>query len=295
MLTDDHGLKLSTASEAAAEAYREGLAQMLSAWPDAGAFFERAIAADPDLALAHAALARFNFLQLQSEAARAGIAKAAQLAAANGTERERSHVDTLALTIHGKPIEALAAALAHVDRWPRDALIFGLPLGAFGLFAFSGMPDHDQARVDLCERHAGAFDDDDWWFLTYRGWSLAENGEATRGRAMLERACELRLRNANGVHALAHAMFEGGAHADAEALIAGWLPEYDRSGVLHGHLAWHAALVALERGDAVGALAIYERDVRPAVSLGMPINVMSDGASLLWRVDAYGHDAPEHL
>jgi hypothetical protein len=28
------------------------------------------------------------------------------------------------------------------------------------------MASHNQARVDLCERHYG---DDDWWFLTYRG------------------------------------------------------------------------------------------------------------------------------
>ena len=37
-------------------------------------------------------------------------------------------------------------ALGHLDRWPRNALILSLPLGAFGLFAFSGMADHDQAR-----------------------------------------------------------------------------------------------------------------------------------------------------
>lgn len=55
MLTDKHGLELSTASDAAADAYREGLAQMLSAWPGADVFFARAIAADPDFALAHAA------------------------------------------------------------------------------------------------------------------------------------------------------------------------------------------------------------------------------------------------
>jgi hypothetical protein len=42
-------------------------------------------------------------------------------------------------------------------------------LGAFGLLAFSGMADHDQARVDLCERHARHFAPDGWWFLTYGG------------------------------------------------------------------------------------------------------------------------------
>ncbi|MCC7265807.1 MAG: tetratricopeptide repeat protein, partial [Caulobacteraceae bacterium] len=186
-----------------------------------------------------------------------------------------------------------AKALAHANQWPRDALILSLPLGAFGLFAFSGMADHDQARVDLCERHAAHFADDDWWFLTSYGWALAENGAVSRGRAMLEKALELRRRNANTVHALVHSMFEGGAGDDTQKLITEWLPSYDRGGVLHGHIAWHAAVVALERGDTDGAFQTYLDHVHPSVSKGMPINIVSDAASLLWRMDAYGHGAPE--
>ncbi|MFC7555335.1 hypothetical protein ACFQU7_28510 [Pseudoroseomonas wenyumeiae] len=90
-------------------------------------------------------------------------------------------------------------------------------------------------------------------------------------------------------------MFEGGAGEDADRLIAGWLPGYDRGGTLHGHIAWHAALVALERGDAERALAIYAEHVQPSASAGMAINVMSDAASLLWRLRAYGHTVPEGL
>ena len=79
---------------------------------------------------------------------------------------------------------------------------------------------------------------------------------------------------------------------DANALIADWLPGYDRSGILHGHIAWHAALVALERGDAQTALALYDANVQPSASHGVPINVVSDCASFLWRLDVYGHAAP---
>lgn len=90
-------------------------------------------------------------------------------------------------------------------------------------------------------------------------------------------------------------MFEQGAAQEAETLIEGWLPEYDRAGMLHGHLAWHAALSALERDDPQAALAIYSKHVRPAVSLGLPINVVSDAVSLLWRLQAYGHEVPTGL
>lgn len=294
-MTDDYGLPISTTSEAAAAAYRDGVRLMQSAWPGAGEKLDAAIAADPDLALAHAARARLHAISAEGAAAKASIERASQLVAIRGTERERSHVDVLAHAVSGRSKEALKRALAHSAQWPRDITILGLPLGAFGLFAFSGMSDHDQARVTLVETHAKHFDPDDWWFLTYRGWALAENGDVARGRAMLERTVEVRRENANGVHALTHAMYEGGAGDDADALIASWLPSYDRTGILHGHIAWHAALVALERGDAAAALQIYDAQVQPAVSHGMPINVVSDAASLLWRIGAYGHEVPSAL
>lgn len=292
---DRRGLPLSTSSDRAAGLYREGVDLLLSAWPGAAEALEGAIAADPGFALAHAARARLHAIRTEPVQARARIAAAADLVAAGGSERERSHVETLSLAIHGRSAEALKRALAHADAWPRDVLILSLPLGAFGLLAFSGMADHDQARVDLCERHARHFAADDWWFLTYRGWAHAENGAAALGRDLAQRALDLRRANANAAHALSHALFEGGAGEDAERLIAAWLPGYDRAGPLHGHIAWHAALAALERDDAAGALALYAEHVQPAASAGMPINVMSDAASLLWRLRAYGHAVPDGL
>src|SRR5262249_41418463 len=189
----------------------------------------------------------------------------------------------------------LEKTLAHLDTWRRDALIFSLPLGAFGLFAFSGMADHDQARVDLCEKHARHYEANDWWFLTYRGWSHAENGAVRLGRGLAQQGFELREENANAVHALSHAMYEEGAGADAETLLEGRLPRYNRSGPLHGHIAWHSALVALERGDAERAIGIYLQHIQPSVSLGMPINIVSDSSSFLWRLQAYGHQVPAGL
>jgi tetratricopeptide (TPR) repeat protein len=292
---DNRDLPISTASDAAAEHYRAGVSLLLGIWPSAAEPLDAAIAADPDFALAHAARARLHALRAEPAEARVRIAEAERLVARNGTERERSHVEVLVHSVNNRPKQALAQTLAHADRWPRDAMILALPLGAFGLFAFSGMADHDQARVDLCERHARQYGAGDWWFLTYHGWSLAENGSVARGRAMLEHAFALNAKNANVVHALVHAHFEAGEGDDAAKLIAGWLPGYDRSGILHGHMAWHGALLALERGDADAALAIYADQVQPAVSKGVPLNIVSDAASLLWRLGAYGYEVPNGL
>ena len=293
--TDHRGLSLSTNSDLAAERYREGVDLLLSTWPGAAEALEAAIEADPEFALAHAARARLHAIRAEPAAARESIAAAMRLVTLNGAERERSHVEVLSLLVHGQAGRALDHSLAHLDTWPRDVVIMSLPLGAFGLFAFSGMAGHDQARVDLCERHAAHFEADDWWLLTYRGWSHAENGAVAHGRALTERALELRRANANAAHALAHAMYEGGAGDDAERLITSWPPGYDRAGLLHGHIAWHGALVALERGDVDRALALYAQHVQPSASAGLPINIVSDTASFLWRLRAYGHAVPPGL
>jgi hypothetical protein len=291
---DRYGLTLSTTSSEAATAYRDGIDLLLSAWIGAAEAFDRAIAADPEFALAHIARARIHTFYQQGDVARKKAALARDLVARNGTDRERSHVETLALVVEGQIPAALTAALAHLETSPRDAVVMSLPLGAFGLFAFSGMADHDQARVDLCERHAHHYGDD-WWFLTYHGWSLTENGDVARGRAMTERAFGLRRANANAVHSLLHAMFEDGSVAEADALVTEWVPGYDRSGILHGHIRWHQALGALEAGDAAHALTIYADVLKPSVTSAPPINAISDGASLLWRLSAYGHDVPGEL
>ncbi|MFJ4443448.1 tetratricopeptide repeat protein [Pseudomonas sp. NPDC089422] len=290
--SDSRGLELSTTSVAAVVAYRSGVDLLLSLWPGAADALRQATEFDPDFALAHAALARQYAIAAQMSEAKTTIAHAKLLVERHGTARERSHVNALFLAINSAGPKALAAVVEHISSWPRDILIFGLPLGAFGLFAFSGMADHDQARVDYCERHARHFADSDWWFLTYRGWSHAENGNVHYGRALTEQALEHRRENANAAHAFAHVLHESGASSEALTFISAWLPSYDQSAILHGHIAWHGALSALEEGDSELAIGWYDRHVAPNVSAGTPVNIVSDSASFLWRLQAYGHEVP---
>jgi len=294
MQEDRYGLILSTTSSKAAGAYRDGVDLLLSAWPGAAEAFERAISDDPDFALAHIARGRVHSFYQQGDAARRQAAIAREKVARFGSEREKSHVEIMALAIEGSMPAAQAAALNHLESWPRDAAVMSLLLGAFGLFAFSGMADHDQARQDLCERHASHYGDD-WWFRANYGWALTENGEVAAGRAMTERAFAQRRNNAYAAHALLHAMFEDGSVDDADTLITEWIGSYDCSGILHGHISWHQALGALERDDAARALAIYTEVLKPSVTAAPPLNAMSDCASLLWRLSAYGHAVPDDL
>src|SRR3954463_1935573 len=86
MAFDDlYGLPVSTGSETAALAYRKGIELMLSAWPGASEAFERAIAADPDFALAHAARSRMHLIYAEMPAAQEKATAARRLVERNGT------------------------------------------------------------------------------------------------------------------------------------------------------------------------------------------------------------------
>lgn len=294
MEEDRYGLPLSTTSTQAAAAYRDGVDLLLAFWPGATAAFERAIMLDPDFALAHAARARIHAIYQQREPALQTIARARELVAKHGTAREQGHVATLALAIEGRAADALTATLSHLASWPRDAMVMALPLGAFGLLAFSGRADHDAARRDLCDSFAAAYGED-WWFLSNHGWALTEAGAVTEGRAITERSFALRRHNAYAVHALLHAMFEDGSGNEADALVTDWIGEYERTGMLYGHICWHQALSALDRGDAAAAIATYQNVLSPAASAAPPLNTLSDCASLLWRLGIEGHPVEARL
>src|SRR5688572_9973471 len=184
MQRDRFDLPLTTVSDAAASAYREGFDRILSAWTGAEEAMDRAIAADPNFALAHMGQARVHQIFGRGAEARASAARARELAA-NVTDRERGHVHIIASAIEGQPAQALAAAERHLDEHPRDALVLSMLLGAFGLYAFSGRPDHDAARVATCERHAAHYGED-WWFLSFFGWANTEAGKVGVGLEQTE-------------------------------------------------------------------------------------------------------------
>src|SRR5260370_8240233 len=81
MLTDRYGLFLSTTSSAARDAYLEGCEAKLTMYPGAIEAFDRAIAADPGFALAHAARAHALLERGDAASARASMAAANSLTA----------------------------------------------------------------------------------------------------------------------------------------------------------------------------------------------------------------------
>ena len=282
MLTDRYELPISTSSAIARDAYIAGVDRLFSAYPRSEDSFEHALVEDEHFALAHIGLARALQLRGRMPEARSAAANARVLAK-KASPRERGHVETIALMLDGDGPAALTLLQEHLRECPRDAVVLSLALGAFGLFAFSGRADHEAAKLSLCDSVATHYGDD-WWFLTFHGWSNTEAGNLEVGREITERALEQRRENAHGAHAFAHSYFERGDTDGGIRFLEDWLPIYDRSGLLHAHLVWHLALLKLASGYPESALTLYQQNIAPAVSQAPPILVISDGASLLWRM-----------
>src|SRR3954469_17880783 len=100
MLTDRYDLPLSTNSPTARDAYLQGCEAKLTNHPGAIETFDRAIAADPGFALAHAARAHALLERGDAAASRAGVAWANSLAAGLSA-REAGHVAFFDLLVEG--------------------------------------------------------------------------------------------------------------------------------------------------------------------------------------------------
>ena len=284
-LEDRFGLALSTRDDGAVADYVAAVDLMLSANTGAEALLDRALAADPEFALAYIAKARLYQVQARAPEAKAAAAEARALAG-RVTGREKQHIETIALAVDGNGPAAMVLLEEHVANYPRDGMALSLALGVFGLLGFSGRIDHHEAQLTLLERLAPHWGED-WWFLAYLGWARIELGDIARGVAEVERALEGNPRNAFAAHARAHGYYEAG---DAEAgvkFIEGWLPDYARESQLHCHISWHLALFELARGNPVRARELYTDAIRPAVSHAPPLFNLADAASFLWRWRIY--------
>jgi hypothetical protein len=280
-LKDRFDLPVTCNSAPAVDDYVAAVDLLLAAWHGAEARLDRALAADPDFALAH--IARARLLQLQARMAEAKAAAAlAQSLADRVTARERRHIEAIALSITGAGTEAMAAVRAHAAEFPRDAVPLSLALGVFGLLGFSGRRDHHEAQLALLQELAPHWGKD-WWFLGYLGWAYIETGEVAKGTELVERSLAVNSRNAHAAHQRVHDFFESGDANNGADFIENWLPDYDRAGDLHCHLSWRLALFELTRGNAERARAIYLDNIRPSVAHAAPMLVLADSASFLWR------------
>jgi len=287
MLTDRHGLPLSTTDTAARDAYVDGVTLLLTVYPGAAAAFDRAIAADPGFALAHIGKARALQLAVDLAGMRESLATALSLAE-RCSARELGHIEVFRLLFAGQAVAALAAIRAHVETWPRDALVLSLAANQGGLIGMSGLSGREQGLIDFLAPLAPHYGED-WWFEAHYGMALSEIGQHDAARPKIERSLAQFRRNAYGAHAFAHLCYETGERDSGIEFLRDWLPLYDRGGGLFGHLNWHLGLFELHAGHLDAGLRLYNDAFCADDHRGAVHQKLSDSSSFLWRSELAGH------
>lgn len=291
MLEDRYGNAVSTNSPAARDAYVEALDLFLAAEAGVAPAFERALSADPNLALAHLGLARDRQMRGDGAGAKAALAEA-RTTGRGLTARETADIELIGMLIEGRGTAAYPLIRAHLREHPRDVFVAQTCVGVFGLIGFSGQPGREAEQLAFTASLAPHYGSD-WFFLASHAWSEIETGRTAAAEGNLEAALAARPRNANAAHYRSHLHYENGETAAGYGYIRDWLGAYSRAGVLHTHIHWHVALWALEAGDEATLWRVFEEDVAPGAGAGPPLNVLADSASLLYRAELAGFSVPE--
>ena len=283
MRDDAYGLTITTASADALATYDRAVRALLGWRAEAPALFQAASTQDPGLALAHAGVAVCMFLEERFAETKAAT-EAARAAAVGLSERERSHVEALTLWTSGKVDEAAAAMRAHLERFPRDVMVFQrLYYVYFWLGRFPAMLELTTAMVPHYPGESFA--------LGLHAFALEEADRCAEAVRTADAALALNPGDAWGVHALAHALYES---ADFDTGVTRLPPAIHPCRGLNwfrNHLLWHLALLHFARGDyaraAVMSRAVFER--APSSIAGD----LHDSISLLWRMELAGRPMGE--
>jgi len=286
MLKDRYGLLLSTTSPAAREAYVEGCAAKLTMYPGVIEAFDRAIAADPGLALAHGAKAHIagargrgggtrydgggRFPHRRSVRAGSEPCRIFRLACC-GRRRSRT-----CRSAHApERLAARRCGTRHHRVHQRPDRQFRSRRAETRAAGAAGKPcAHLRRRLVV---HGPS-------------WNGALGEWTARCRPPKDRTIPLpKPQEPLGVHARAHLCYEEGDPNAARAFLASWLPTYPRNGPLYSHLNWHLALGHLEVGDAAAALRLFREAFSPDVHSGPPRAKVTDAVSFLWRWELAGH------
>ena len=125
--------------------------------------------------------------------------------------------------------------------------------------------------------------------LSMHAISLCETGQTLKSMQLMEKALNLNPRNANAAHFFAHILYEENEVAVGRDYLAAWMPNYDRRSLLHGHLSWHQALWALHDGDETSMWEIVDSSVSQEKGSSLPINALTDTASIYYRAELAGY------
>jgi tetratricopeptide (TPR) repeat protein len=283
MPDDAYGLTVTTTSADALVTYDRAVRALLGWQADALALFREAAAQDPGLALAHAGAAVCLFLE-ERFAETKEASDAARAAAATLPERERGHVEALTLWTSGKMDDAVGAMRAHLARFPRDVMVFQR---LYYIFFWQGrFPEMLELTTAMVPHYPG-----ESFALGLHAFALEEADRCAEAVRTADAALALNPRDAWGVHALAHALYESADFDTGVTRLPVAIEPCHGLNWFRNHLLWHLALLHFARGE-------YDRaaDMSHTVFEQTPSSIagdLHDSISLLWRMELAGRPMGE--
>jgi tetratricopeptide (TPR) repeat protein len=280
VIRDDHGLAVSTVEPAALECYQRGAHGLLGWDRHALDHFRAALDHDPRLALAHAGAGVCLFLEERFDEARVA-AEAARQAVAGQSERERSHVEALALLVTSSPAETERAMRDHLAAWPGDRLIVQR---LYFVWFWQGRFPEMLALTSALTRWSPG----DSFLLGLHAFALEQAGRCDEAVRVAQAAILANPRDAWAIHALAHALYEMAAFDTGVRRLPATIHPCTHLGWFRNHLLWHLTLMFLAAGDYGRASTLGRRVFERAPS-SIPGD-LHDSISLLWRLGLAGLD-----
>jgi hypothetical protein len=280
MIVKDYaGHSVSGANTAGVAAFEQASHEFRCYINDPVASVDRAIAAAPDMVMAHALKAWLHLLG--TEPAGLPVARACYQTgvALPANERERGHLQAVSLVTDGLwrdagrvledvtaayPLDALALHAGHLidfftgdSRMLRDRIARARPAWTLGIPGY----------------HA---------ILGMHAFGLEETGDYAQAEATGRRSVELEPRDGWGQHAVAHVMEMQNRPSDGIAWMRANPEAWSRDSSFAVHNWWHVAVFHLEVGDVDEVLRLFGGPVYGKCS-GIILE-MIDASALLWRL-----------
>jgi hypothetical protein len=286
IVQDQRGVPLAVGEPRSAERLDAAVLDMLGFSGDPVGKADAALAADPELGLAHCLKAYAYLFALEPafrDRAAASIAAGEALAGRAGP-RERLHLAAARAWAEGETGRAVDRFETLLAEHPRDLLAL---MFAHQADFFTG---REERLRSVPERTLAAMTPAMPGYGFVQGmlaFGLEEAGEHAAAEALGREAVAANPRDAWAVHAVAHVLEMQGR--DEEGLA--WYGEREADWAAEGnffavHNAWHLALFHVDRGDADGALAAYDRYLAPG-RRSLVLN-LCDATALLWRLHLAG-------
>lgn len=297
MFQDAHGLDLTCASQAAADAFDHAIEGYLRNRNDASQRLKKCLSHDPEFCMAHVlrgylTMTAFNSANL--DYVRRCLSDA-QKFSASVSPREKAHLKALEYLVDGDADQVMAAWDAVTQQWPHDVLAFRLH---HFLGFWLGRPQTMLALVERVLPHWSSELPGYGAILACRAFAHEECGSYVIAEYSGRSALQCDAGDIWATHAIAHVYEMQGRRSEGLELIQRHEANWDGGNNLLHHLWWHQALFHYDRGEFDAALDLYDakfRDLDAPLTQQMPDLYidMQNAISMLYRLEHIGLDGGE--